>query len=68
VPSPVAASPSPAEPSASDLIDIAELAPGQPDDLNADLPPLRTTSEHPVAQATAADLATLFAGPELEMP
>jgi tetratricopeptide (TPR) repeat protein len=66
--SPVAASPTPVEPSASDLIDIAELEPGQPEDLDADLPPIRTTSEHPVAQATAADLAALFAGPELEMP
>jgi tetratricopeptide (TPR) repeat protein len=68
VSSPAAASQSQAEPSAPELIDIAELAPSKPEELDADLPPLRTTSEHAVAPATAAELAALFADPELEMP
>ena len=50
------------------MTDIGELAPDDLDELDADLPPLETTSEHAVARATAAELATLFAGPELETP
>ncbi|MDQ2929906.1 MAG: tetratricopeptide repeat protein [Gemmatimonadota bacterium] len=56
------------------MMDIAALAPDATDvsdagdALHADLPPLRTTSEQAVAPATAAELAALFAGPELEMP
>ncbi len=56
------------------MMEIAALAPDAPDApdageaLHADLPPLRTTSEQAVAPATAAELAALFAGPELEMP
>ncbi|MEO6211613.1 MAG: tetratricopeptide repeat protein [Gemmatimonadaceae bacterium] len=53
------------------MMEIAALAPDATDAgeaLHADLPPLRTTSEQAVAPATAAELAALFAGPELEMP
>ena len=50
------------------MADIGDLAPGEMQELDADLPPLRTTSEHAVAPATAAELAALFAGPELESP
>jgi tetratricopeptide (TPR) repeat protein len=50
------------------MTDIGDLAPDEMEELDADLPPLRTTSEHAVAPATAAELAALFAGPELETP
>jgi DNA-binding SARP family transcriptional activator len=70
--------------SAPELIDISDLAPEKSKLANEDLPPIVTTAEFsvpkmpvapsapapPAAQppATAAELATLFAGPELEMP
>ena len=50
------------------MTDIGDLAPDDQDELDADLPPLRTTSEYAAAPATAAELAALFAGPELETP
>jgi tetratricopeptide (TPR) repeat protein len=50
------------------MTDIGDLAPEDPDELDADLPPLQTTSEHAASRATAAELAELFAGPELETP
>ena len=50
------------------VTDIGDLAPDDLHELNADLPPIQTTSEHAVARSTAAELATLFAGPELETP
>ncbi|MEO7038438.1 MAG: hypothetical protein ABI446_00640, partial [Gemmatimonadaceae bacterium] len=56
------------ETNAPPTVDIAALAPDAPEALHADLPPLRTTSEQAVAPATAAELASLFAGPELEVP
>ncbi len=68
VPAPVAASMPEVEHSASEMMDIAAFAPEEPEELHADLPPIRTTSEHAVLPATAAELASLFAGPELEMP
>ena len=68
VPPPVAESMPEVNASAPEMIDIADLAPDEPTALHADLPPLRTTSEHAVAPATAAELAALFAGPELETP
>jgi len=67
VPQPVAAS-IPEAPSAPAMIDIAALAPDKAEELHAELPPLRTTSEQSVAPATAAELAALFAEPELEVP
>lgn len=67
VPQPVAAS-MPETPPALELIDISALAPDRAVELHADLPPLRTTSEQSVVAATAAELAALFAEPELEMP
>ncbi|MEP7087343.1 MAG: tetratricopeptide repeat protein [Gemmatimonadota bacterium] len=76
-PTPPAASPIVREPVAQDapeaeaaasveMMNIEELAPSETDELHADLPPLRTTSEHTVAPATAAELAALFAEPDLE--
>ena len=64
-------------------MDISDLAPSESEESNADLPPISTTAEFSLPEmptasasppstepppATAAELATLFAGPELEMP
>jgi len=66
-----------AEAPAPELIDISDLSPEATRPSMDDLPPIATTAEFsvpamPVAPAapppTAAELATLFAGPELEMP
>ena len=50
------------------MVDIEELAPQSAEKLDADLPPLQTSSEQAAAPATAAKLASLSAGPELETP
>lgn len=69
-----------AEASVPELMDISDLAPVDPEPSHADLPPIVTTAEFSVPAlptapaapsvppATAAELATLFAGPELETP
>ncbi|MBA2683987.1 MAG: tetratricopeptide repeat protein [Gemmatimonadaceae bacterium] len=67
VPEPVAQDAPEAEAAApAEMVNIEELAPSETEELHADLPPLRTTSEHTVAPATAAELAALFAEPDLE--
>ncbi len=65
---------------APSLMDISDFAPEMSHSASDDLPPINTTEEFsvpgmPVAPttpavppATAAELATLFAGPELEIP
>jgi tetratricopeptide (TPR) repeat protein len=69
-----------AEASLPELMDISDLAPADPEPSDADLPPITTTAQFSVPAmptapaapavppATAAELATLFAGPELETP
>jgi len=71
-----------AEASVPELMDISDLAPTEPETPDAELPPISTTAEFSVPAmptapavlpssaappATAAELATLFADPELEV-
>jgi tetratricopeptide (TPR) repeat protein len=69
-PAVTAPSPEPASASAdaSGFVDIADLAPAEPEMADAELPPISTNTAEHSAAVTAADLAALFGGPELETP